>query len=433
MHSKAARPSYLLLMALAVAAADCARERHMPNAGSGATATDTSGIDPTRIPLDTNHSDSSATLAAITAVDLQRRVSIFADDSMQGRLAGSAGHARAILYIARELQRLGLKPWGDSNSYFQRVPLADASGSYSWSWNVVALLPGNDSSATGEFVALGAHSDHVGKLPHPIDHDSARAVNGAVWDARRRDPLALELDDDKRRAVSARALAALRATRRAEGVGRTPRLDSIFNGADDDGSGSMALLEVAEFFAAQRARPARSLLFVWHTAEESGLEGSEWFVTHSPVPLERIVAQVNVDMIGRGGARDIQGGSDDYLAVIGAGRLSKTLAMVVEQVNSESARPLKLDYSLDAPGHPESIYCRSDHASYARRGIPIAFLFTNVHQDYHEVTDEARYLDYAHYARVVDFIARLAGRLAEAPSRPALDKPAPDPGALCRQ
>ena len=421
------------LAAVVLLVAGCARERHIKNPGTGTDAEHSRVLDPTRVSLDTPTVDAVRTTAAIAASDLQLRVSIFSDDSMQGRLAGSAGHARAILYIARELKRLGLTPMGDDNSYFQRVPLADQSGENSWSWNVVAALPGRDSIMGGEFVALGAHSDHVGTVHPPLDHDSVRAVNGAIWEARNRDPLAMELDKDERRAVTGRALAALAATRRARGNERSVRRDSVFNGADDDGSGSMALLEIAEFFAESSLRPRRSVLFVWHTAEESGLEGSEWFVDHSPVPLGNIVAQLNIDMIGRGDAGDIRGGGDDYLGVIGAGRLSKRLAQLIREVNAQLANPLSLDYSLDAPGHPEQIYCRSDHASYARHGIPIAFFFTNIHEDYHEITDEARYLDYPHYARVVDFIARIAGRLGDEVERPALDKPAPDPHAACRQ
>ena len=368
------------------------------------------------------------TVPAITSDDLKARVAIFAHDSMQGREAGSRGHRRALAYIVQELTRLGLKPAGDGNSYYQRVPIPEFGGDTTWSSNVVAVLEGSDPSLRAEHVALGAHSDHIGFADRPVDHELVRAINRAEWERRGRVAGAPSLSGRERDALAESIRNAWK-TRR----GAPLRMDSVYNGADDDGSGSMAMLEIAEYFAAQPVRPRRSLLFVWHTGEEIGLNGSAWFVDHPTVPLSRIVAQINVDMIGRGSARDIAGGGDDYLGVLGARRQSSELAALVEQVNAAAAKPLALDYSLDADGHPEGLFCRSDHANYARRGIPIVFFFTNIHEDYHEVTDEAAYLDYPHYSRVTGYIAALVRALGDAAARPVRDKPRPDPRAPCRQ
>jgi Zn-dependent M28 family amino/carboxypeptidase len=211
------------------------------------------------------------------------------------------------------------------------------------------------------------------------------------------------------------------------------RADSIVNGADDDGSGSMGLLEVAESFARRGARPKRSLLFVWHTGEESGLQGSRWFTDHPTVPRDSIVSQINVDMIARGGPQDEPKGGPGYLQVIGSRRLSTELGDLVETVNREGKHGMVFDYTYDANGHPDNFYCRSDHYSYARYGIPIAFLSTGGHRDYHQVTDEPEYLDYVQFARVTGFLADLADRVANLDHRIVVDKPKPDPEAPCHQ
>ncbi|MES2521824.1 MAG: M28 family peptidase [Gemmatimonadota bacterium] len=325
------------------------------------------------------------TTADINAADLRRRVFVFADDSMQGRRAGTPGHERSLRYLVRELTRLGLTPAGDSGTFYQRVPLPSA-GEAAASRNVVALLPGTDSTLRAQFVALGAHSDHEGMLPS-----------------------------------------------RAHGVGLVPMEDVIYNGADDDASGSMALLELAEYFAPGSQRPRRSLLFVWHTGEELNLDGSQWFVSHPTVPLDSIVVQLNIDMIGRGGARDVEGGSDDYLALIGSRRQSSEIGAWLGEVNAALARPLKLDYSLDRPGHPEALFCRSDHWSYASRGIPVAFFHTGLHRDYHQVTDAPGTLDYPHAARIVSYIGAIVQKVANHATRPIVDLPRPAPDAVCRQ
>ena len=315
---------------------------------------------------------------------------------------------------------------GERRSYRQRVPLPEgaAQDGARISWNIVALLPGSDTTLK-ETVALGAHSDHVGTARASLDHDSLRAANRAAWEASGRGAANVSGAPTSAAPVPLQPRGGARA-----GGGRR---DSIYNGADDDGSGSMALLEIAELLAQPSERPRRSLLFVWHTAEEIGLNGAAHFVANPTVPLGSVVAQLNLDMIGRGSAQDLAGGGPDYLSVIGPRRLSSELGRWVEEVSRAQPRPLKLDYAMDADGHPENIYCRSDHALYAAQGIPVAFFFTNLHEDYHEVTDEAQYIDYPHYTRIVRYLGALAAHVGNAPRRPVVDGPRADPRAPCRQ
>jgi Zn-dependent M28 family amino/carboxypeptidase len=220
------------------------------------------------------------------------------------------------------------------------------------------------------------------------------------------------------------------------------RADSIHNGADDDGSGSVTVLEIAERLAALPKKPKRSVVFVWHTGEEKGLLGSEWYTDHATVPRDSIVAQLNIDMVGRGAATDLAGqtkegapvrGGPDYLQLVGSRRLSTELGNLVETVNRDRKLGLAFDYSMDANGHPMNIYCRSDHYSYARYGIPVVFFTTGGHSDYHQVTDEAQYIDYARMARVGNLVADVAERVANLDRRVSVDKPKPDPKGQCQQ
>jgi Zn-dependent M28 family amino/carboxypeptidase len=224
-------------------------------------------------------------------------------------------------------------------------------------------------------------------------------------------------------------------------AGRSARADSVYNGADDDGSGSVSVLEIAQYFAS-RPRPKRSLLFVWHVAEEEGLYGSEHFTDHPTVPRESIVAQLNIDMIGRGGAGDVTGdakeggklhGGPGYVQLVGSRRLSTELGDLAETVNRTGNHGLRFDYSMDANGHPQVIYCRSDHYEYARYGIPIIFFTTGGHADYHQVTDEPQYIDYGRMAQVAGLVADLARTVANLDHRPVVDHPKPDPHGRCVQ
>ena len=292
--------------------------------------------------------------------------------------------------------------------------------------NVVAVLPGSDPALRGEYVALGAHSDHDGiRSGGAVDHDSVRAFNGVAR------PGGAETPDGPVGAAQMERIRALAdSLRRRHGA----RADSIYNGADDDGSGSVAALEIAEALASATSRPRRSILFVWHTGEEKGMYGSEWFTDHPTVPRDSIVAQLNMDMIGRGSPADVpNGGGPGYLQLIGSRRLSTELGDLVERVNADGRHGFVFDYSMDANGHPQQYYCRSDHYEYARYGIPIVFFTTGGHRDYHEVTDEPQYMDYEKMARVARFVGDVALRVANLDHRVVVDHPKPDPEGTCVQ
>jgi Zn-dependent M28 family amino/carboxypeptidase len=206
------------------------------------------------------------------------------------------------------------------------------------------------------------------------------------------------------------------------------------NGADDDGSGTVLALEIAEAYARAKVKPKRSLLFVWHAAEEKGLYGAEYFADHPTVPRDSIVAQVNMDQMGRGGAEDAPPSGTDALVVLGARRLSTELGAVADAVNRRPAYRFHFDMSFDAPNDPSQGWCRSDHYMYARYSIPVLFFVSAVwYIDYHMVSDEPQYLNYPRMAKVGNFIHDVIGEIANQPRRPALDHPRRDPEEVCKQ
>ena len=300
--------------------------------------------------------------------------------------------------------------------------------------NVVGIIPGSDSRLRGEYVAIGAHNDHIG-MSRPVDHDSIRIWNHIVRPE--------GADDGGKEATPAeqsevdQELATYRAAHP-----NSQRMDSIDNGADDDGSGTVSALEIAQYLSSMKTRPKRSILFVWHVGEEKGLLGSRYFTDRPTVPRDSIDAQLNMDMVGRGDAYDETGrtkdgasihGSNGYLQLVGSRRLSTELGDLIERVNKDGHHNLTLDYSIDADGHPANIYCRSDHYEYARYGIPITFFTTGLHSDYHQVTDEPEYIDYDHMAKVVNFVADIALHVANLDHRIGVDHAKPDPNGSCRQ
>jgi Zn-dependent M28 family amino/carboxypeptidase len=255
--------------------------------------------------------------------------------------------------------------------------------------NVVGIIPGTDPALRGEYVSITAHNDHIGFTHRVVDHDSLRAFNAIIR------PLGA---DSRPHQPSPEETTAIRAILDSLRKIHPPRPDSINNGADDDGSGTIALIEIAEAFMKGSVRPRRSILLVSHTAEEAGLLGSEYFTDHSTIPIDSIVAEFDVDMIGRGSARDIKGGGPTYLEVVGLRRLSKEFGDWVEAANAKQPTPFVFNTDYDAPGHPDQYYCRADHYSYARYGIPSVSLSRGAHQDYHQVSDEPQYIDYPDYA-----------------------------------
>lgn len=288
--------------------------------------------------------------------------------------------------------------------------------------NVVAILPGSDPKLRGQYIALTAHNDHVGIQRVTVEHDSLRAHNAVVRpmgaDSRDRAETPEESVQVRHLLDSLRAL-------------RPPRPDSIRNGADDDGTGTVSLIVLAEALA--KSPPRRSVLFVSHTGEEYGLVGSKWFTDHPTVPLDSIVAEIDQDMVGRGSVTDVAGGGPTYLEVIGAMRLSREFGLQLEAANAAQPVPFVFNYTFDQPNHPLQYYCRADHYSYARYGIPAVALSRGEHLDYHQVTDEPQYIDYDNLLRVSLLVYDAANRIGNNDSRPALNGPKGDPKAPCRQ
>ena len=226
-------------------------------------------------------------------------------------------------------------------------------------YNIVAIVRGSDPALNRTMVAYGAHYDHVGVVP---------AVGG----------------------------------------------DSISNGADDDGSGSVALLAIARVMQQAPVKPRRSMLFVWHIGEEKGLLGSSHFTDHPTVPIDSIVAQINADMIGRN--------ADSLLYMVGPqaapNNQSRRLGAIVDSVNMASSPRFAINREWDSATHPEHIYERSDHFNYAKKGIPIVFFTTGLHDDYHKVSDEVSKIDYAKMVRVTRLLVEVGRAVANAPGRP---------------
>jgi hypothetical protein len=296
--------------------------------------------------------------------------------------------------------------------------------------NVVAILRGSDPALRGQYVALTAHNDHVGFDHFAVDHDSLRAFNRVIRP--------MGADSPVRPPTPAEWTAIRTILDSLRRVNR-PRLDSIRNGADDDGSGTVSILEIAEAMSRGGVRPRRSILFVSHTGEEAGLLGSRWYTDHATVPTDSIVAEIDQDMVGRGTAADFPrggtgAGSATYLEVIGAKRISREFGDSLEAANAREPVPFAFDYTYDAPGHPLQYYCRADHYSYARYGIPSVALSRGEHLDYHQVTDEPQYISYPDLARVSRMVYSAALAIANMPRRPVLDVPKPgDPHGQCRQ
>jgi len=347
---------------------------------------------------------------------------------MMGREAGTIWNSKATEYVAAQFRSLGVQPAGERGDYFQVVPdirPGDPTMQAAPARNVIGIIRGSDPALRGEYVAITAHNDHLGFTHRAVDHDSLRAFNQVVRPLGADSPNRPATPDEATRI--AQILDSLRKV-------HAPRLDSIRNGADDDGSGTIALIEIAQALMRSGAHPKRSILLVSHTGEEKGLLGSAWYTDHATVPIDSIVAEFDVDMIGRGASTDIKAGGPTYLEVVGLRRLSKEFGDWVEAANAREPQPFAFNYEYDAPGHPDQYYCRADHYSYARYGIPSVSLSRGLHRDYHQLTDEPQYIDYPDYARLTQMVLDAAVYVADADHRPRLDVPKPaDPHVPCRQ
>jgi Peptidase family M28 len=232
--------------------------------------------------------------------------------------------------------------------------------------NVVGMVEGADPALKDTYVAFGAHYDHVGYT---------------------------------------------------QGVLRNGQTDRISNGADDDGSGTATLIGLARAFASG-PKTKRSEIFVWHAGEELGLYGSRYFADHPAVPLDHIVAQLNMDMIGRN--HNNLDSESNTVYTVGAERISTELYNIMIDANASLKSPMTFNFQLNDPSDPERVYYRSDHYSYASKGIPIIFFTTNLHPDYHRVTDEVDKILFDKMAHIADLVyetGRRVGNLDHAPVR----------------
>jgi hypothetical protein len=223
--------------------------------------------------------------------------------------------------------------------------------------NVVGMVEGTDPRLKDTYVLFGAHLDHVGYARS--DQDVRGRVNNPIAD------------------------------------------DKIWNGADDDGTGTTAELAIAKAFATG-AKPKRSVVFIWHAGEEAGLYGSRYNADFPIVPLEKVQCQLNIDMIGRN--RNNDPADSNTVFVIGDDRISTDLHNLIVETNGTLPVPMKLDYEYNDPADPNSFYTRSDHYSYASKGVPIAFFFTGEHPDYHANSDSVEKILFDKQAHVAQLI-----------------------------
>ena len=316
----------------------------------------------------------AAATTTIAPAEVARLLGALADDSLEGRDTGSRGSAAAARLIAAQLREAGIQPAGDAG-YFQRVPLGrvtvtvqgqphrrvvllpdlaarDAIAAENRlpfaSVNVVGVLPGRDPRLRDDAVVVSAHYDHVG---------IGRPVNG----------------------------------------------DSIYNGADDNASGTVVVLAIARALASQRPAPRRAVVFLLVTGEERGTLGTRWYIDHPVVPLERTVANLNVEMVAR---------SDSLVGGPGKAWLTGFARSTMGAMLREAGIPIVPD-----PRPEQNFFERSDNIAFARRGIPAHTLSSfNLHADYHTPDDEPDRADPAHMAQVIAAAARAVRLLADGPA-----------------
>lgn len=253
--------------------------------------------------------------------------------------------------------------------------------------NVIGILEGRDAKLKDTFVTFGAHYDHVG-------YAEGEVVNGA----------------------------------RQGAVGRVKQgaaEDRIWNGADDDGSGTATLLGIAKAFATG-PKTKRSLAFIWHAGEERGLLGSRYNADYPAIPIEKTMANLNMDMIGRN--RDDKAEEENSVYLVGSDRISSELHNISIAANAALARPLKLDYEMNDPTDLEQVYYRSDHYSYAAKGIPVIFYTTGLHPDYHVNTDSIEKINFEKMARIGQLVYETGRRVANLDHAPARDNKGPRVG-----
>ncbi len=299
----------------------------------------------------------------ITAEDLKTHLYILADDNMDGRMTGTNGNNKAAEYLRNYYMDQGISAPIEENNYYQTIP-AEYFGRMKEpqpSQNIVAFIKGSEKPE--EIIVLSAHYDHVGTK------------------------------DGK-----------------------------IYNGADDDGSGTVSLLEIAQAFqiaANNGDRPKRSILILHVTGEEIGLYGSRYYTENPLFPFENTLCNLNVDMVGRIGSE--KEGNNNYVYLIGSDKLSQELHDLSEEVNKEYIN-LELDYKYNADDDPNRFYYRSDHYNFAKNNIPVIFYFNGTHADYHRHTDTPDKIEYELMAKRAQLIFQTAWEIANRKERITADK-----------
>lgn len=310
-------------------------------------------------------SDPTKYMGTITEDELKAHLYIVASDVMEGRETGSAGQKRAGVYLISQYVKNGIPFPKGASSFYQPIPAAYLNAKrdegLSDSENIWAFIEGSEKPE--EVVVVSAHYDHVG------------IKNG-----------------------------------------------DVYNGADDDGSGTVALLEIAEAFeiAKKEGRgPKRSILFLHVTGEEHGLHGSRYYSENPLFPLANTIADINIDMIGR--RDDFHPDSNNYVYLIGADRLSTDLNTICLAANDKYTH-MNLDFKYNDPMDPQHFYERSDHYNFAKNGIPSVFIFNGVHADYHQKTDTPDKIEYDALAKRTQLAFTVAWELANRENRPVVDK-----------
>jgi hypothetical protein len=303
----------------------------------------------------------------ITSNELKEHLYIFAGDAFEGRETGEPGQKKAAEYLKAAYKALNIISPIGGDDYYQEVPASMFKGDIKDSENVLAFIPGSEKP--DEILVISSHYDHVG------------------------------MDDE----------------------------GNIFNGADDDGSGTVAILEIAEAFAKAREdgfTPKRSILFLNVTGEEKGLIGSKFYTDNPVFPLSQTVANLNIDMIGR--TDEAHKDNDNYVYLIGSDKLSTDLHELSEAVNAKYTK-LDLDYTYNDENDPNRFYYRSDHYNFAKNNIPIIFYFNGVHADYHKMTDTPDKIRYDLLEKRAQLVFLTAWEIANREERPFVDKPDPAP------
>ena len=304
-------------------------------------------------------------IQTITEEELRTHLTIVAADSMEGRETGSKGQKKAGMYLIDTYKKIGVSFPTGAKDYYQSIPASFMNASYddglSDSENIWAFIEGSEKP--DEILVVSAHYDHLG-------------ANG----------------------------------------------DAIYNGADDDGSGTVALLEIAQAFQTAKNEghgPKRSILFLHVTGEEHGLHGSRFYTENPLFPLEKTIADINIDMIGR--RDEFHEKSNNYLYLIGSNFLSTDLYKACENANKKYVN-IKLDYKFNKKKDPNRYYYRSDHYNFAQHKIPVVFLFNGVHDDYHQVSDDVDKIEFDALTKRTQLAFAIAWELANGANRPRVDK-----------